>query len=244
MPSFTSQPSSALAIDQIPARGSELQALTGLRFFAAAVVVLSHMAYYFPSVFSAQIFNSLPLAQGVSFFFVLSGFILTYVYPRLNSAGATAQFFRARFARIYPAYLLALVICLWAIPLGQFIAHGAPLSGLIVANLLVIHDWIADPQWYCSINAPSWSVSTEVFFYLLFPLLISRFEMNWPWKLLASALLVAICVSICAHLNQPETALQGFSVRGLIYYNPLCRLFEFVVGMSTAVVWRKAQNAV
>lgn len=60
----------------------DLPALTGLRFFAAIAIVLHHMrgTFGFPSDFLTQF----PLGNGVSFFYVLSGFILTYVYRERN----------------------------------------------------------------------------------------------------------------------------------------------------------------
>jgi peptidoglycan/LPS O-acetylase OafA/YrhL len=90
-----------------------LNALTGLRFLAAFHVVLFH-------------FRELALADGpealywiadkgyvsVGLFFVLSGFILTYTYAdSTHSAPLNRRaFWAARFARIYPVYLLSVVI--------------------------------------------------------------------------------------------------------------------------------------
>ena len=71
-----------------------LEALTSLRFFAAASIVLSHMQYFFPEIFSFEVIDKIPLAQGVSFFFVLSGFILTYVYPSLAGLKNISTYFR------------------------------------------------------------------------------------------------------------------------------------------------------
>ena len=87
-----------------------LHALTTLRFFAALHVVLFHMRvigilpggpWWFHN------FASIGFV-GVNFFFVLSGFILVYTYdgPDLN----VRKFWWARFARIYPAYILSLVV--------------------------------------------------------------------------------------------------------------------------------------
>ena len=87
-----------------------LNALTTLRFFAALHVVLFHMRVVgiLPGgPWWYQNFASIGFV-GVNFFFVLSGFILVYTYDgqQLNAA----KFWRARFARIYPAYALSLVV--------------------------------------------------------------------------------------------------------------------------------------
>ncbi len=77
----------------------KLDQLTSLRFFAAMVIVFHH---------ATNSFGIRPigvnLGQGVSFFFVLSGFILYYVYPKLATWPNIRQFWRARIARLWPAY--------------------------------------------------------------------------------------------------------------------------------------------
>ena len=75
----------------------KLDALTSLRFFAAAMIVLVHSNPVFGAMGLAE---SLPLDQGVSFFFVLSGFILAYNYPVLVGEADILAFLKARIARI------------------------------------------------------------------------------------------------------------------------------------------------
>jgi peptidoglycan/LPS O-acetylase OafA/YrhL len=62
----------------------QIKCLTSLRFFAAAMIVVFHSVDAFGIIQSRKIQFS--LVQGVSFFFVLSGFILTFVYPSLSRA--------------------------------------------------------------------------------------------------------------------------------------------------------------
>src|SRR5207248_11685632 len=91
------------------ARASQLKALTGLRFFPALLVVL----YQFTLVSHAHIAGIVDCGfVGVSLFFVLSGFILAYNYLDRPNAHRFDRltFWAARFARIYPVYLLAFVI--------------------------------------------------------------------------------------------------------------------------------------
>jgi peptidoglycan/LPS O-acetylase OafA/YrhL len=85
---------------------NRLAALTSLRFLAAAAIVYHHVmgAWAFPRV------PQFHFAQGVSFFFVLSGFILTYRYPVLRDWREIRRFWLARFARIWPAHATSLVI--------------------------------------------------------------------------------------------------------------------------------------
>ena len=99
----------------MPPKPRRLDALTGLRFLAAAAVVVFHARVDVPGQmgippdFAADV----PLASAaVAFFFVLSGFILAYVYPRLESPAACGRFLLARFARLWPAHLVGLALCL------------------------------------------------------------------------------------------------------------------------------------
>src|SRR5271167_2116696 len=86
-----------------------LPAVTSLRFFAAFHVALFHMKEIGVLTGPAWLKALAGIGYvGVSFFFVLSGFILVYTY-----AGRTISlrdFWQARFARIYPAYVFSLVL--------------------------------------------------------------------------------------------------------------------------------------
>ena len=98
----------------------QLNALTGLRFFLAIWVVVYHQTLA-PGGMLGPVMHSFPLVvqaflrtgyAPVSVFFVLSGFVLAYSYP-LDlpfSNGAIWKFVSARFARIYPGYIVGLLL--------------------------------------------------------------------------------------------------------------------------------------
>jgi peptidoglycan/LPS O-acetylase OafA/YrhL len=215
---------------------AKLDALTGLRFFAAVGIAVLHArgALGVPSSFPDEIVEI--LLQGVPFFFVLSGFILTYKYPDLNMRAARGRFIWARFARLWPAHIVALLLML---ALNVPYWGGAPEA---FANVLMIHAWLPWTHTFFSFNAVSWSISTEFAFYLLFPFLIRDFERSWHWKL-ATAL--ALCIGmqfLCLYFRLPEHPDQGIAGMGLYYTNPLARLFEFVTGMTAALMWRRYKD--
>jgi peptidoglycan/LPS O-acetylase OafA/YrhL len=81
-----------------------------MRFFAAAMIVVFHSGGRLTTLFA--------LEQGVSFFFVLSGFILTYVYPTLSGGHRLRDFYVARVARIWPAHLATFLLLLCLIQPG------------------------------------------------------------------------------------------------------------------------------
>ena len=178
------------------------------------------------------------LGQGVSFFFVLSGFILAYVYPELGTWAAVRRFWRARIARIWPAYLASFA-------LGFVLLHY-PLDGrTAAAHLLMVQAWLPLSAYYFSYNAPAWSVSTEMFFYLAFPVLVWKWRENW-WKKLALAALVLVGLIVLSNrlalpdYGNPHAGAEGLLItqHGLLYINPISRIFEFIFGMCTALAWR------
>jgi hypothetical protein len=128
-----------------------IKPLTSLRFFAA-LMVLAHHYFGFMAGFS-----------GVTFFYVLSGYILAVNYAgKVGSWAEIRLFWWKRFARIYPTHLLTLIATL---PLGSSLA-------ILPLNLLLIQSWIPVQGVYFSFNGPSWSISNEAAFYAAFPLLI------------------------------------------------------------------------
>jgi peptidoglycan/LPS O-acetylase OafA/YrhL len=203
-----------------------LPALTGLRFVAASMVFVLH---------------SLPdpgrwisLDQGVSFFFVLSGFILTWVYPELPDRDSIKRFYIARLARLWPLHLATALL---AIGIGGI---GSVEPALL--NPLLLHAWVPVRRIYFSYNAVSWSLSTEALFCLAFPLLVRSLRRTWWAKLAAAALLVAALITICNRFALPLFSQDGISAHGLLYISPMSRMLEFIAGMCCCILWRSLRR--
>ncbi len=206
----------------------KLDALTGLRIVAASMIVAHHSR-----ALNIRIPNY-ALDHGVSFFFVLSGFIIAYAYPQLENKGEALKFLIARIARIWPAHFVALLL---AVALLQI-----PLDRKFVANALLFHGWIPSWPWYFSYNAPSWSISTELFFYIAFPVLIFKWNRSWWWKWLGSIILVMALIKLGSILQLPTLSQNDEpSLHGLLYINPLARLFEFITGMVAYSAFQRCQ---
>jgi peptidoglycan/LPS O-acetylase OafA/YrhL len=209
----------------------KLNQLTALRFFAAFMIVIHH------SQGSFGIKNiGINLGQGVSFFFVLSGFILAYVYPNLTTFSEVKKFWRARIARIYPAYFASFV-------LGFFLVPYVWNTKIALTNLLMFQSWVPLSKYYFSYNAVAWSVSTEAFFYLVFPLLIYRWNKYWKIIFLLVGMALVSLLYILSYLQLPDYEGESVTMLGLVYINPISRLFEFVSGMAVATLWRKKKSS-
>lgn len=210
----------------------KINSLTSLRFFAACMILILHTnGVLFHSLYAGSFF----LQLGVSVFFVLSGFILTYVYPKLERKDIL-PFIKSRFARIWPAHMAALILA--CIILHDYV-QLVPNKYFFILCSAMVHSWI--PLEYVSMkfNQPSWSVSTEFFFYLCFPILIYRFTKNWYIKLFAAFFLTMSILACCHYFQLLPTSDHSISTIALIYLHPFSRLFEFVIGMSTALLYRK-----
>lgn len=204
-----------------------LKALTSLRFFAAAVVVVHHLSGGSLSFDGG--------AHGVAFFFALSGFILAYNYQALPSWSDQRRFLINRFARLWPAHVVGIVAVFLVLPELFAVTSWEQ----IISNLAMVQAWIPINGIAYSINGPSWSISTEFAFYLAFLFLIQDFRRTWWWKL-AGTLGVAISLVVLASaLRLPWSAPNLITdCSTLLYIFAPARLFEFTLGMCAAFVWR------
>jgi peptidoglycan/LPS O-acetylase OafA/YrhL len=199
--------------------------LTSLRFVAAALILVEH------GFDSAGIPRStFPYDQGVSFFFVLSGFVLAYNYPKLHGR-EIRSFLIFRVGRIWPAHIVTAIVA-WVI--------APALDIKFIANAGMVHAWIPIESWYFSYNAVSWSISTEFFFYLAFVLLIVRWSATFWWKLLTCAAMLWSIMAISYYLKIPSLSAETsntITLHGLLYVGPLARLLEFAAGMATCLLY-------
>ena len=216
----------------------KLHALTTLRFFAAAMIVFHHSADLWG--FGHTVGGRFNLSLAVSFFFELSGFILTYVYPELETWEQRGRFLLARFARIWPAHLAAFGL-LWLLlqTPGQFPTRYASVP-LGILNLSLVQGWV--PVWnvFFSFNPVSWTISTEFFFYLAFLFLNRNWKGTWWWKLGLTLGLAAGAIGLCKVLRLPDGDAHPWEpiVTGVLYINPVARVFEFTLGMCIALLFR------
>jgi peptidoglycan/LPS O-acetylase OafA/YrhL len=202
--------------------------LTGLRFFAALAVLLVHAVNL--GIRRDAGYDQWA-ASAVSFFFVLSGFILTYVYSERLTWSKVPEYLVARWARIWPLHVVCLG-CAAVIYMSRgYLPWNLETLWRFVTNLLLVQSWIPIIGWPFSFNGPAWSISTELGFYLAFPLLLFAGRRRfWPVLLGVTALSLGWLAWLQVRCSSDSSYWALASEIG--YCNPLIRSFDFVVGMA------------
>lgn len=185
-----------------------IPSLDGLRGIAAAAVVFSHMNLIFPSL--GHLMISGIGGRAVAIFFSLSGFLMAYLYgDRPISRKAVSDFLVSRFSRIYPVYLVAVVVVvvLSSIPGFEFInpIHG-PTE--IIRHIVLLGS-----------SGVLWSIPPEIQFYLLFPLIWLFFSDRKRYQALGMLMAGLLAVN----------ALLGFPGPGILL---LSKLAFFLLGTA------------
>jgi peptidoglycan/LPS O-acetylase OafA/YrhL len=163
-----------------------LAALTGLRAFAALNIVFFHFSnpkWFGP--FAPIVDNGY---TSVSFFLLLSGFILAYNYSDRAQSGQlrAGNFWLARLSRLYPVYFFALLLSLGMLAAEWHARSHAQFALGVVLTPLLLQAW--HPMLATFWNTPAWTMCTEAFFYLIFPLAIVWKRPKRLWPLLAMML--------------------------------------------------------
>jgi peptidoglycan/LPS O-acetylase OafA/YrhL len=219
-------------------RPPQLRALTSIRFFAALHVMLYHLVHPFGLWGPLAAFMSAGYA-GVSFFFLLSGFLLTYAHAAETGVerGFVKRFYFARFARIYPLYFAALALSVY-VNRDQL---ENPIHGVaVVADALLVQTWSL--RMVSFFNIPAWSVASEAFFYAVFPFVFLRLRAASRGRAVggfAGFWVLAMVMPVVALIWFPAGAWQeggglfAFWVRRC----PVLALPEFLAGISLGWLW-------
>jgi len=204
-----------------------LPPLTSLRFFAASGVVIFHYNLTNP------IFPKLLAGFGyeaVTFFFVLSGFILAYAHgiPHAGMNVSPKEFLLARFARIWPVYGFALASVLLLFFIAGVLKPGLAMPATLVTAM--VQSWV--PQYALALNPPAWSLSNEMFFYILFPAIWAATRSLSAGRFLAvSAALVIFAALLKAYCFDGAGA-SWTSWTNFWMYFPVLNLPQFVFGVA------------
>lgn len=211
------------------ARAGRLDGLTGLRWWAAFMVFLFHIQVFapIPGPLAAVLHQGY---LGVTFFFVLSGFVLTWSWSALVRQ---STFYFRRFARIYPLHVVTWIV---AIPVFYAVLPGIapdwirPIDAPVLAlSLVLLQGWWTAPTILFAGNPAAWTLTCEMFFYAVHP---------YAQRALArvgsrGALLAAVAVVVVAFGYRASAGiLQGTWWADLPL--PLQHVPEFLLGMCLA----------
>ena len=212
----------------------DMRQLTFTRFIAAIAVVFFHWAAVWPALNDWMWKYRLHVGPSmVSYFFVLSGFILVVVYLYPGREVDRRRYWAARFARAYPVYLLG--VALLAIPLSFGVDGNHLDPTALVLNVFLLQAWT--PHYALRLNAPGWSLSVEALFYLLFPVLLPLMARMRDRTLLGFTAII--------WLTSQAFYLWGYTrliahiplfSHELLHYHPLVHVNAFVVGMCAGIL--------
>jgi peptidoglycan/LPS O-acetylase OafA/YrhL len=217
-----------------------LKALTGLRCFAALNIVFFHFSNPQWFGFLAPVVNAGFIS--VSYFILLSGFVLAYNYAdrARNRELDRKRFWEARFTRIYPIYFLSLLLSLNLLRSeSQSHTHAMFWTGVVLTPLL-LQGFV--PAVATFLNTPAWTMSAEAAYYVIFPWVakwkrpermaphLIKMAGVWALGLVPGALYIAFNPDGIA---RPDRWSYGPWLWAL-KYTPYTHVFSFVFGVMLA----------
>lgn len=215
-----------------------LNSLTSLRFFFAFAVFLSHLTFvktdlkWYNELKNTVFFEGY---VGVGFFFILSGFVLSLNYFEkitTNPKFSFKNFYIARMARIYPLHLITFAIMIPYVIIQQLFGWDKA-----ILNLFLLQSFVPDKAYYFTINNVSWSISTEFFFYLMFPIYVIVLH-KFKWL---KYILFLIAVPLLIYF-EPLIANNGNLEKGVYYINPIVRSLDFIIGIILCQFYKSIKN--
>jgi peptidoglycan/LPS O-acetylase OafA/YrhL len=212
-----------------------IEQLTFTRFVAAMSIVIFHFGkrvFPFNNEHISFVFGMANI--GVSYFFILSGFIMIIAY-RKHSRVDEIDYYKNRFARIYPVYLLGLLLYL---PIKMQIT-GIDLK--LLMHFAALQSWM--PGRVLDYNFPGWSISVEMLFYAIFPLLWNFIYSKKPnlGKLAVPILIIWVASQFILNFLRHSSFYSGElrSHHDLLYYFPLMHVNQFLIGNLAGLFFLK-----
>ncbi|MBO5263966.1 MAG: acyltransferase [Bacteroidaceae bacterium] len=206
-----------------------INTLTSLRLVFALLVFASHLVII-SDTFSGHLF--VEGYVGVSFFFILSGFIIAHNYTgRVNTPAERKDYYIARIARIYPLHLLTLIA---AIALSGF-AIGSLLSWVQLGmSATLTNAYIPRSDFFFAFNAPAWSLCCEQLFYISFPFILPYIKES---RRLFAIILLCVIVMVAGAQITPQAY-----IKGVWYVNPVTRFPDFLIGIAVLGIYNRIKG--
>lgn len=211
-----------------------IEQLTFTRFIAAIAIVVFHFgrdSKLFSNDYVSFVFNSANV--GVSYFFVLSGFVMVIAYH--NKTVSFFSYLKNRFARIYPVYILAILLLM--ISKSSISINKEDLF----LNVTMLQSWFSGKA--TTINYPGWSLSVELFFYITFPFLLNFVYNKKSLKSITIVIIVFWILSqLLFHAVIYEVLILPIYSVSDIFYHPIMHFNEFLIGNLAGLYFIKRNN--
>ncbi len=212
-----------------------IRSLTSFRFVFALMVFLSHTSFVTQEG-SWFLDYKVWLKQGfigVNFFFILSGFILSYNYYDKFSTlhyPSIVRFYWKRFLKIYPSTWVMLLLSFY---FAQELWTNRNYISILLSNFLLVQAWVPNNGYQWFLNPPAWSLSVEIFFYFLFPFLIaSLHKVKWTTGIIIVLGFILVQGVAIWFLDDPSIAKFWF------YLFPLSNLALFLCGIGLYIMYK------
>jgi peptidoglycan/LPS O-acetylase OafA/YrhL len=220
----------------VTARKPPLPALTGIRTLLAIFIILfhftpPHLGLLYPIIDNGYVF--------VGVFFLISGYVLTYNYADRARTLVKREFWLARFSRLYPVYLLVLIISFRMVQEEWHARSHFEFWQGIILTPLVLQGW--SPSVATFWNTVAWTLSSEVVLYAAFPWLIRA---PWPKRPLHLVLLLLALWVIGLiphslylllnpdHIVGPVDRYSSTQLIRFLKYTPLPYICTFLTGVT------------
>lgn len=207
-----------------------MEQITFTRFLAAMSIVIFHFGqdtFFYQNDYISFLSGSANL--GVSYFYLLSGFIMIIAYFNKKEV-STIEYYQNRLARVYPTYLFALIFFF-------IINHFYIDWRALLLNIFTIQSWV--PGKVLSYNGPGWSISVEMFFFLCFPFLLKLYKSKINPKIYFTAIFLIwlstqILINYVVKFGNFDL-IHNHRLREFIYYNPMMHINEFLIGNAAGI---------
>ncbi len=168
---------------------------------------------------------------------VISGFLLALPWARaqlgLGGRPSVKEYYVKRFLRIFPAYALAIGVCVlaWSLPRGDYPSAGF-LWKDVITHLTFTHNLFYDTYLLTPLPIVLWTLGVEVQFYLVFPLVARAYEKSPPLTCVVLALF-AFAFRLWVYAMEDTT----------FWVNQLpCMLDLYAIGMAAAWIYVRASR--